>query len=61
MLAKPSRDAAAKAKLEAEAQALSAMEVPIHADNEWNIRYASTLISNTISALVMLFQKTVVF
>ncbi|CAO2826981.1 unnamed protein product [Amaranthus hypochondriacus] len=37
MLAKPSRDAAAKAKLEAEAQALSAMEVPIHADNEWNI------------------------
>ncbi|XP_021737447.1 ubiquitin-like modifier-activating enzyme 5 [Chenopodium quinoa] len=38
MLAKPSRDAAAKAKLEAEA--LVAEEIPLHADNEWNISVA---------------------
>lgn len=34
MLIKPARDAAAKAKMEEE---LSAIEIPIHADNEWNI------------------------
>ena len=36
ILAKPARDASARAKMEAEAQ--SATECPIHADNEWNIR-----------------------
>lgn len=38
-LAQPARDAAAaaaKAKLDAEA--LSTVEYPLHADNEWNIR-----------------------
>ncbi|OVA09533.1 UBA/THIF-type NAD/FAD binding fold [Macleaya cordata] len=35
MLAKPARDAAAKAKMEAEASLVT--ECPIHADNEWNI------------------------
>ncbi|TKY55332.1 Ubiquitin modifier-activating enzyme 5 [Spatholobus suberectus] len=35
MLAKPARDAAAKAKMEAEA--LSTEEGPLHQDNEWNI------------------------
>lgn len=35
ILAKPARDAAIKAKLEAEA--LSSIEVPLHTDNEWNI------------------------
>ncbi|XP_031279945.1 ubiquitin-like modifier-activating enzyme 5 [Pistacia vera] len=35
ILAKPARDAAAKAKMEAEA--LSATECQLHADNEWNI------------------------
>lgn len=35
ILAKPARDAAAKAKMEAEA--LLVTEVPLHADNEWNI------------------------
>ncbi|QCD81171.1 ubiquitin-like modifier-activating enzyme 5 [Vigna unguiculata] len=35
MLAKPARDAAAKAKMEAEV--LSIEEVPLHDDNEWNI------------------------
>lgn len=39
MLAKPARDAAAKAKMEAEAP--PAAECPLHADNEWNIRYSS--------------------
>ncbi|KAK2978795.1 hypothetical protein RJ640_014082 [Escallonia rubra] len=34
-LTKPARDAAAKAKMEAEA--LLAIECPVHADNEWNI------------------------
>ncbi|KAK9080550.1 hypothetical protein SSX86_000308 [Deinandra increscens subsp. villosa] len=34
MLIKPARDAAAKAKMEEE---LSAIEIPIHDDNEWNI------------------------
>jgi ubiquitin-like modifier-activating enzyme 5 len=37
MESKPARDAAAKAKMEAEASA--ADEGPIHLDNEWNIRY----------------------
>lgn len=37
LLTKPARDAAAKAKMEAEA--LAEPEVPVHADNEWNIRY----------------------
>jgi len=36
MLAKPARDAAAKAKMEAEAP--STEEVPLHEENEWNIR-----------------------
>lgn len=36
ILAKPARDAAAKAKMEAEA--LSTGEGPLHDDNEWNIR-----------------------
>ncbi|KAK6920510.1 THIF-type NAD/FAD binding fold [Dillenia turbinata] len=35
ILAKPARDAAAKAKMEAESW--SAAEFPLHADNEWNI------------------------
>lgn len=33
---KPARDAAAKAKMEADASAKS--EGPVHLDNEWNIR-----------------------
>lgn len=37
MESKPARDAAAKAKMEAEASV--ADEVPVHLDNEWNIRY----------------------
>ena len=36
ILAKPARDAAAKAKMET--GALSAVECPLHDDNEWNIR-----------------------
>ncbi|KAE8672289.1 hypothetical protein F3Y22_tig00111847pilonHSYRG00120 [Hibiscus syriacus] len=36
LLAKPARDAAAKAKMEAEAKVIVA-DVPVHADNEWNI------------------------
>lgn len=36
ILAKPTRDAAAKAK--ADTEALSPAENPVHADNEWNIR-----------------------
>lgn len=46
ILVKPARDAAARAKKEAEA--LSATECPVHADNEWNIRQvlgSSSLIS----------------
>ncbi|KAG7019743.1 Ubiquitin-like modifier-activating enzyme 5 [Cucurbita argyrosperma subsp. argyrosperma] len=35
VIAKPARDAAAKAKMEAEA--LTVEEIPLHADNEWNI------------------------
>ncbi|XP_023542677.1 ubiquitin-like modifier-activating enzyme 5 [Cucurbita pepo subsp. pepo] len=35
IIAKPARDAAAKAKMEAEA--LTVEEIPLHADNEWNI------------------------
>ncbi|XP_051208721.1 ubiquitin-like modifier-activating enzyme 5 [Lolium perenne] len=35
MQSKPARDAAAKAKIEAEASA--AIEYPVHIDNEWNI------------------------
>jgi hypothetical protein len=37
MDSKPARDAAAKAKMEAEASV--ANECPVHLDNEWNIRY----------------------
>jgi hypothetical protein len=37
MESKPARDAAAKAKMEAEASAEN--ECPVHVDNEWNIRY----------------------
>lgn len=37
ILAKPARDAAAKAKMEEEASKVT--EIPIHDDNEWNIRY----------------------
>lgn len=40
---KPARDAAAKAKMEAEASA--AREGPLHLENEWNIRYF-ILVSN---------------
>uniref|UniRef100_A0A2N9I9E3 Ubiquitin-like modifier-activating enzyme 5 n=1 Tax=Fagus sylvatica TaxID=28930 RepID=A0A2N9I9E3_FAGSY len=36
-VAKPARDAALKAKMEAEAEALLATECPLHDDNEWNI------------------------
>ncbi|XVF08701.1 hypothetical protein REPUB_Repub07fG0026100 [Reevesia pubescens] len=36
ILAKPARDAAAKAKMEAEAS-VAATDVPLHVDNEWNI------------------------
>ncbi|GAV80774.1 ThiF domain-containing protein [Cephalotus follicularis] len=36
LLAKPARDAAAKAKMEAEAS--SVVETPLHDENEWNIR-----------------------
>ena len=43
ILAKPARDAAAKAKMEAEASAAAA-DVPLHVDNEWNIRYKSKLL-----------------
>lgn len=43
MLAKPARDAAAKAKLEAEA--LVVEEIPLHDDNEWNIRYFYKIIN----------------
>ncbi|KAJ4850111.1 hypothetical protein Tsubulata_000582 [Turnera subulata] len=35
ILAKPARDAATKAKMEVEA--LTTVEMPLHADNEWNI------------------------
>lgn len=38
ILSKPARDAVAKAKMEAEALSTAA-DVPIHVDNEWNIRY----------------------
>lgn len=42
ILAKPARDAAAKAKMEAEASAAAAAgDMPLHDDNEWNIRYKS--------------------
>ncbi|KAA3460580.1 ubiquitin-like modifier-activating enzyme 5 [Gossypium australe] len=38
ILAKPARDAAAKAKMEAEAAATTAAgDMPLHVDNEWNI------------------------
>lgn len=37
MKSKPARDAAAKAKIEAEAS--SPNEEPLHLENEWNIRY----------------------
>ncbi|XP_021286235.1 ubiquitin-like modifier-activating enzyme 5 [Herrania umbratica] len=36
ILAKPARDAEAKAKMEAEASAAT-VDLPLHADNEWNI------------------------
>ncbi|KAE8694542.1 Ubiquitin-like modifier-activating enzyme 5 [Hibiscus syriacus] len=36
LLAKPARDAAAKAKMEAEAK-VTVADVPLHTDNEWNI------------------------
>ena len=38
ILAKPVREAEARAKMEAEA--LPTMETPLHEDNEWNIRYS---------------------
>jgi hypothetical protein len=37
MKSKPERDAAAKAKIEAEASSLN--EEPLHLENEWSIRY----------------------
>lgn len=48
ILAKPARDAAAKAKMEA--KALSTEEGPLHDDNEWNIRSL-----NDISFLFSMF------
>ncbi|XP_009616972.1 ubiquitin-like modifier-activating enzyme 5 [Nicotiana tomentosiformis] len=47
ILAKPTRDAAAKAK--ADKEALSAPEYPVHADNEWNI---SVLDDNEVDGAV---------
>ncbi|KAI4341342.1 hypothetical protein MLD38_026076 [Melastoma candidum] len=51
LLAQPARDAAAatvKAKLEAEA--LSAVECPLHADNEWNISVVDDIEPSTMDA-----------
>ncbi|XP_076950738.1 ubiquitin-like modifier-activating enzyme 5 [Bidens hawaiensis] len=39
MLIKPARDATLKAKMEEE---LSTIEIPVHADNEWNIRFSNS-------------------
>lgn len=36
LLVKPARDAASKAKMEAEASSVT--EAPLHLDNEWEIR-----------------------
>lgn len=49
ILARPAREAEAKAKMEA--KALLPEETPLHADNEWNIRYSS-------SAMMQLAAKT---
>lgn len=48
LVAKPARDAAAKAKREAEASL--APEGPLHDDNEWNIRYSFIAILTSILA-----------
>lgn len=40
LLVKPARDAALKAKMEAEASS-SVTECPLHLDNEWEIRYSN--------------------
>lgn len=53
ILAKPARDAAAKAQMEAEASA-GTTECPIHTDNEWNIRYCYLeIIEIFVSILVL--------
>ncbi|XVF49626.1 hypothetical protein PTKIN_Ptkin04bG0028600 [Pterospermum kingtungense] len=46
ILAKPARDAAAKAKMEAEASAAAA-DVPLHADNEWSISVVDDELEST--------------
>ncbi|KAI3673604.1 hypothetical protein L6452_39727 [Arctium lappa] len=46
MLIKPARDAAAKAKMEEE---LSTIEIPIHADNEWNISVVDDCDANIVN------------
>lgn len=43
-LARPAREAEAKAKMEAEA--LLTADTPLHADNEWNIRYSSSTMTH---------------
>lgn len=56
---KPARDAAAKAKAEADAEEASlAAEVPLHTENEWNIRsvvndplHVTYLVDRSISLL----------
>lgn len=47
ILAKPARDAAAKAKMQAEAS--TSVEGPLHFDNEWNIRYNLALLLFSLS------------
>nr|GMD27773.1 ubiquitin-like modifier-activating enzyme 5 [Ipomoea batatas] len=49
ILAKPARDAAAKAKIEEEASKVT--EIPIHDDNEWNIRCISFVIDSRHSLI----------
>lgn len=45
LLVKPARDAALKAKMEAEASS-SVTECPLHLDNEWEIRYSNYSYTN---------------
>ncbi|KGN64410.1 ubiquitin-like modifier-activating enzyme 5 [Cucumis sativus] len=48
IIAKPARDAAAMAKMEAEA--LTVEEIPLHADNEWNISVVDEVEIETVGA-----------
>ncbi|XP_022137273.1 ubiquitin-like modifier-activating enzyme 5 isoform X2 [Momordica charantia] len=48
IIAKPARDAAAKAKMEAEK--LTVVEIPLHADNEWNISVVDELETENVGA-----------